>query len=125
MKALRKLKPGYGAELVDIPIPSIEADEVLIKVKATALCKSDIDVYNWTPLVASANYRLPLTMGHEFLGEIVEVGNAVRTLKVGEHVVGKHMYRVCAVKAVGIIICIFVTIWVSWGAVIRVLLLNI
>ena len=89
MKALRKLKPGYGAELVDIPIPSIEADEVLIKVKATALCKSDIDVYNWTPLVASANYRLPLTMGHEFLGEIVEVGNAVRTLKVGEHVVGE------------------------------------
>lgn len=89
MKALRKVTPGFGAELVEIPIPSIEVDEVLIKVKATALCKSDVDVYNWTPLVASANYPLPLTMGHEFLGEVVEVGKAVSGLHVGDQVVGE------------------------------------
>lgn len=89
MKALRKMGPGPGAELVDIPIPEIEADEVLIKVKATALCKSDVDVYTWTPLVASANYPLPLTMGHEFLGEVVEVGKAVKGLQVGDHVAGE------------------------------------
>nr|WP_207754303.1 zinc-binding dehydrogenase [Caldicoprobacter guelmensis] len=86
---MRKIKAGPGAELVEIPIPTVGFEDVLVRVKATALCKSDVDVYMWTPLVASANYPLPLTMGHEFMGEIVEVGKSVKNLQVGDCIVGE------------------------------------
>ncbi|MDD3415624.1 MAG: alcohol dehydrogenase catalytic domain-containing protein [Lachnospiraceae bacterium] len=86
MKAICKTKAQVGAQLCDIPIPIIGMEEVLIKVKCTALCNSDVEAYHYTPLVAKANYQFPFVMGHEFAGEIVEVGEAVQGFRVGDRV---------------------------------------
>ncbi|MDR1903414.1 MAG: alcohol dehydrogenase catalytic domain-containing protein [Treponema sp.] len=89
MKAIRKTKKVSGAELMDIPIPKIGPRDLLVKVKAAALCKSDVEVFEWTPLVQAANYRLPFTMGHEFAGEVVETGELVSAFSKGDRVAGE------------------------------------
>ncbi|MDD3415616.1 MAG: alcohol dehydrogenase catalytic domain-containing protein [Lachnospiraceae bacterium] len=86
MKAICKTKREAGVELCEIPMPKINRDEVLIKIKCAALCNSDVEVYQYTPLVAKANYDLPFVMGHEFAGEIVEVGEAVQGFAIGDKV---------------------------------------
>jgi len=89
MKALRKTTAAPGAAMVDIPVPQIGPKDLLVKVKATALCRSDVDVFEWTPLVASANYKLPFTMGHEFAGEVVKIGELVKGFAPGDRVAGE------------------------------------
>ena len=89
MKALRKTLAARGAEFVDLPVPRIGPRDLLVKVKATALCKSDVDVYEWTPLVASANFKPPFTMGHEFAGEVVQAGELVKGFSPGDRVAGE------------------------------------
>lgn len=89
MKAIVKIDPGIGAYYMEREVPKIGREEVLIQVKAAALCKSDVDVYDFTPLVEKANYGLPLIMGHEFSGKIVEVGEAVKGFKEGDRVAGE------------------------------------
>ncbi|MHB8061566.1 MAG: zinc-dependent alcohol dehydrogenase [Ruminiclostridium sp.] len=89
MKAIQKTVKGIGVEFVELEIPCIGRNEVLIEVKATALCKSDIDVYEWAQLVQNANYKLPFTMGHEFAGIVVKVGEDVKNVKAGERVAGE------------------------------------
>lgn len=89
MKALRKTKHGEGAEFVDIPVPEIGEHDLLVKVKAAAMCKSDVEVFEWSPLVASANYSLPFTLGHEFSGEVTAVGRLVKNFKPGDRVAGE------------------------------------
>lgn len=89
MITLRKMKPGEGAEFVDIPIPEIGDHDLLVKVKAAAMCKSDVEVFEWSELVASANYTLPFTLGHEFSGEVVKVGELVKNFKIGDRVAGE------------------------------------
>lgn len=89
MKALLKDKREKGVTIADIPVPEIGRNEVLIKVEASALCKSDVDVYEWTELVARANYDLPFVMGHEFAGTIVKVGEDIKGFKEGDKVAGE------------------------------------
>jgi len=89
MKAINKSKAVKGAKFIQKDIPQVGRDEVLVKVKAAALCSSDVDVYEWTPLVAKAGYKLPFTMGHEFSGEIVKIGDGVRGFNVGDRVAGE------------------------------------
>ena len=89
MRAIIKEEGKRGFALRDIPVPQITRNQVLIKVRAAALCKSDVDVYEWTELVARAKYSLPFTMGHEFAGEIVEVGEGVEGFAVGDRVAGE------------------------------------
>ncbi len=89
MRALRKIKPGAGADFVDIPVPEIGEHDLLVRVKAAAMCKSDVEVFEWTPLVASANYDLPFTLGHEFSGEVAAVGRLVKNFKPGDRVAGE------------------------------------
>ena len=72
MKAVVKSRPKPGVEVKDVPIPKVADDEVLIKVKAAAICGSDLGIYNYT--AAYIGMRLPVVMGHEFAGEIVETG---------------------------------------------------
>ena len=57
--------------------------------EASALCRSDVDVYEWTPLVEKANYDLPFVMGHEFAGTIVKTGEDVQGYKPGDRVAGE------------------------------------
>jgi len=89
MIALQKVAKGHGAEFRDVPVPAPGPRDLLVKVRATALCKSDVEVLEWTPLVAAGNLPLPLTLGHEFAGEVVAVGELVRQFKIGDHVAGE------------------------------------
>jgi threonine 3-dehydrogenase len=85
MKAVRKVRAAPGFDLADVDIPSIRPDEVLVKVEATALCGSDIHFYHWDEF-AQKRIEPPLTLGHEFSGEIVEVGSGVASYKAGDYV---------------------------------------
>ena len=85
MKAIQKTRREPGLDLVEVPIPSIQPHEVLLKVEATALCGSDVHFYNWDEF-AQKRIQPPVILGHEFCGEIVEVGSAVREYKVGDYI---------------------------------------
>lgn len=86
MKAIIKDNPSKGASLKEIPIPVLGAEEVLIKVKATAICGTDLHIYNWNTWAQGAGIKLPTVLGHECSAVVVEVGYAVKTLKVGDYV---------------------------------------
>lgn len=88
MKALVKTKPEKGLEFLDVPMPKLGSFDVLIKIKKTAICGTDLHIYNWDAW-ASQTIKTPLIPGHEFVGEIVEVGSAVRGYNVGERVSGE------------------------------------
>jgi len=93
MQALVKLKEGSGdVEIEDKPIPSPSGKEVLIKVKVCGICGSDIKMYRGFHKVYP-----PVIMGHEFSGEIVEVGSQVRNYAVGDRVVSEVHNRFCGV----------------------------
>jgi len=85
MRAIRKLEAGPGAEMVEIDIPTIREDEVLIRVKATSICGTDAHIYEWTDW-AAGRIHPPQTYGHEFCGHIVEVGRGVKGFQVGDYV---------------------------------------
>lgn len=87
MQALRKTKAEPGAEFVEVPIPEIGEHDLLIKVKATAMCKSDVEVFEWSPLVT--HLKTPFTLGHEFAGEVVKTGSLVKNFKPGDKVAGE------------------------------------
>ena len=89
MKAIQKTVGEVGAQLVELEIPRIGRNDVLVQVKNAALCRSDVDVYEWTQLVQNAHYKLPFTMGHEFSGIVVEVGEDVKSIRVGDRVAGE------------------------------------
>jgi threonine 3-dehydrogenase len=89
MKAIVKDKPGPGAALRDLEVPRVGLKDVLIRVKAGAVCGSDVHIYEWDPWAQSVVPRLPQILGHEFAGEVVEVGKEVHHLKAGDHVAGE------------------------------------
>jgi threonine 3-dehydrogenase len=89
VKALRKIQASPGADFVEIPVPEPGPHDLLVKVKAAALCKSDVDVLEWTTLVQAAKYPLPFTIGHEFAGEVVKVGELVTNYAPGDRVAGE------------------------------------
>lgn len=82
MKAIVKTRPDVGCELMEVPMPVIKPDELLVKVLATGICGSDRDVYNWAE--PKRGLKIPFTMGHEFFGEIIEVGEQVKGFSVGD-----------------------------------------
>jgi threonine 3-dehydrogenase len=89
MKALAKTAPAEGLELIDAPIPEIGPEDVLIRIKRTSVCGTDIHIWNWDEW-AQKTVPVPLITGHEFAGEIVEIGAEVdRPLKVGQRVSGE------------------------------------
>lgn len=88
MKALVKAHPTEGLWLQDAPIPDIGTDDVLIKVNKTGICGTDIHIWNWDEW-AEKNVPVPLITGHEFAGEIVEIGGAVTGLSIGQRVSGE------------------------------------
>jgi threonine 3-dehydrogenase len=88
MRALVKAEAGPGLVLQDVPEPLIGRDDVLIKVLRTGICGTDLHIYSWDPW-AQANVPVPLVVGHEFVGEIVEIGEDVHDLAVGDLVSGE------------------------------------
>ncbi|EKD50581.1 MAG: hypothetical protein ACD_62C00495G0008 [uncultured bacterium] len=88
MKALVKKYPQKGLWLEEIPTPQIEANEVLIKIKQTAICGTDVHIYNWDEW-SQKHVTVPMQVGHEFVGEIVEMGKEVKEHFMGERVSGE------------------------------------
>ena len=76
MKALVKAQATEGLWLQDVPEPEIGINDVLIKVRRTAICGTDMHIYNWDEW-AQKTIPVPMVVGHEFVGEIVEVGKNV------------------------------------------------
>jgi threonine 3-dehydrogenase len=89
MMAVVKHKCAPGARLAEMDIPLLNPSDVLVKVKATALCGTDLHTYEWNQWARNAGIKLPQVMGHEFSEEIVDVGNAVVDLKPGDNVAGE------------------------------------
>jgi threonine 3-dehydrogenase len=85
MRAIQKARREPGLDLVEVPVPALRPDEVLVKVEATAICGSDIHFYQWDEF-AQRRIQPPVILGHEFCGEIVEIGPAVTDHSVGEYV---------------------------------------
>jgi len=91
LKALRKIASGFGnMELCDFDTPSPKNDEVLIKVVFSGICGSDIHA-----LKGEYNKKIPLTLGHEFIGIVHEKGDKVTSLTTGDRVVSETTYEVC------------------------------
>lgn len=89
MKALIKSKREQGIWLEQIDKPTIKPDEVLIKIHKTAICGTDLHIYKWDEW-SQKTIPTPMQVGHEFMGEIVEIGSSVtRPLKIGERVSGE------------------------------------
>ena len=88
MKALVKKQAGEGLWLEDVPGPSVGINDVLIKVKRTAICGTDMHIYNWDAW-AQKTIPVPMVVGHEFVGEIVEVGSNVNDFHAGQIVSGE------------------------------------
>lgn len=86
MKALAKTRPAEGLELIEAPVPQPGPEDVLIRVQRTAICGTDVHIWNWDAW-SQKNVPVPMITGHEFSGEIVAVGEDVdRPLKVGQRV---------------------------------------
>lgn len=88
MKVLSKLKPEKGIWLSEAPKPEITDDQVLIKIKKTAICGTDLHIYNWDEW-AQKNIPVPMHVGHEYVGEIVEIGKLVKGFEIGDRVSGE------------------------------------
>lgn len=88
MKSLVKSKPEAGIWLEDIAIPDYGVNDVLIKIHKTAICGTDIHIYSWDAW-AKSTIPVPMTIGHEFYGEIVKIGSEVKGLEIGQRVSGE------------------------------------
>ena len=88
MKALVKRHAKEGMWLEDMPEPEIGNNDVLVKIKKTAICGTDIHIYNWDEW-AQKTIPIPMITGHEYAGEIVELGSNVSDLNIGDIVSGE------------------------------------
>lgn len=88
MKAIVKRNKAPGLWLEEVPIPTIGPNDVLIKIKKTSICGTDLHIFKWDAW-AQKTIPAPMVVGHEFMGEIVEVGSNVTGLKVGSRVAGE------------------------------------
>src|SRR4030042_3217080 len=97
MQALMKTKAAPRAEIGEWDVPTIGPTDLLVRVKATAICGTDLHIYNWNAW-AAARIKPPMIFGHEFCGEVVQVGSHVTAFQVGDlvaadsHVPCGHCY---------------------------------
>lgn len=85
MKALVKERAGPGFTLKDVPEPGIRDDEVLIRVRRAGVCGTDVHIYEWDDW-AKGRVKPPITVGHEFAGDVTDVGKLVTDVRVGDRV---------------------------------------
>ena len=88
MKALVKAQAAEGLWMQEAPVPQIGASDVLIRINKTGICGTDVHIWKWDDW-AARTVPVSLTIGHEFAGEIVEVGSHVEGLTVGQRVSGE------------------------------------
>lgn len=88
MKALVKAHSKPGLWLQDVPLPAVGHNDVLIKIRRTAICGTDLHIYKWDDW-AQKTIPVPMVVGHEFVGEIVELGDSVSGYAIGDIVSGE------------------------------------
>jgi len=88
MKALIKQTAEPGLAMGDLPTPPVGHNDVLIKINKTAICGTDMHIFNWDPW-AQRTIHVPMAIGHEYCGSIVEMGSEVRGLAIGDRVSGE------------------------------------
>ncbi len=88
MKTLTKAKAEKGIWLVDQAKPEMGHNDVLIKIKKTAICGTDMHIYNWDDW-SQKTIPVPMVVGHEFVGEIADIGQEVKGFKIGDRVSGE------------------------------------
>jgi threonine 3-dehydrogenase len=88
MKALVKARAEKGIWLQDVAEPAVGHNDVLIKIHRTAICGTDMHIYNWDAW-AQKTIPVPMAVGHEYSGEIVEIGSEVKGIALGDRVSGE------------------------------------
>ncbi len=88
MRALVKRRAERGIWLEDVPLPTMGINDVLVKVLKTSICGTDVHIYNWDAW-AQKTIPVPMVIGHEFVGRIVDVGSNVNDFKCGDIVSGE------------------------------------
>ena len=88
MKTLAKTKREPGIWMVDGPLPEVGHNDVLIKIGKTAICGTDMHIYKWDEW-SQKTIPVPMTVGHEYVGVVAEIGQEVRGLKIGQRVSGE------------------------------------
>ncbi|MEI8625405.1 L-threonine 3-dehydrogenase [Pseudoalteromonas sp. Hal273] len=88
MKALSKLKAEPGIWMTDAPKPEVGHNDLLIRIRKTAICGTDVHIYKWDEW-ASKTIPTPMVVGHEYVGEVVDMGQEVRGFQVGDRVSGE------------------------------------
>ena len=88
MKALIKKEAGPGLVLGEVPIPEYGINDVLIKIEKTAICGTDVHIYNWDEW-SQRTIKTPLVTGHEFVGRVAAIGSNVHDVHIGELVSGE------------------------------------
>ncbi len=95
MRAIAKLTPGPGLQMTEVPVPQPGINDVLIKIRKTSICGTDVHIYNWDDW-AQKTIPVPMVVGHEFVGVIEEVGSNVIGFKPGDLVDGEG-HIVCGI----------------------------
>lgn len=88
MKALAKLKAEPGIWMTEVPKPELGHNDILIKIRKTAICGTDIHIYNWDQW-SQNTIPVPMVVGHEYVGEVVALGQEVRGFSIGDRVSGE------------------------------------
>jgi len=88
MKSLVKTKAEPGIWMEDVPMPEMGHNDVLVKIRKTAICGTDVHIYNWDEW-SQQTIPVPMTIGHEYVGEVVDMGIEVRGFHVGQRVSGE------------------------------------
>jgi len=88
MKALSKLRTEKGIWMVEAKTPDVGHNDLLIKIRKTAICGTDMHIYNWDEW-SQKTIPVPMIFGHEYIGEVVEIGQEVRGFEVGDRVSGE------------------------------------
>jgi threonine 3-dehydrogenase len=88
MKALVKQRAAPGIDLQDIAVPTLGPNDVRIRIRKTAICGTDMHIYKWDAW-AQKTIPVPMAVGHEYCGEIIEIGNEVSGFAIGDRVSGE------------------------------------
>lgn len=88
MKSLVKLRPEKGIWMQDMPMPHVGINDVLIKIKKTAICGTDLHIYKWDAW-SQRTIKTPMIIGHEYVGEVIEKGRGVKNIQIGDRVTGE------------------------------------
>ncbi|HWL29641.1 MAG TPA: L-threonine 3-dehydrogenase, partial [Burkholderiaceae bacterium] len=88
MRALAKLEPVVGLSMTEVPRPVVGHNDVLIKIRKTAICGTDVHIWKWDEW-ARKTIPVPMHVGHEYVGEIVELGQEVSGFSIGDRVSGE------------------------------------